>query len=99
MSPELDRSHRFISDSVGIGVSTVGSMVRRAAAASLTWSEARRSRTTNWKRGSIRRLPWRTRGTGLCPTGPPSTWSASGPGVTLELRQPEYLQRQPAAPK
>ena len=35
----LDRAHRAIGVSVGVGVSTVGSMVRRAEAAKLTWAE------------------------------------------------------------
>lgn len=91
----LDRPHRAISVSVGVGVSTVGSMVRRAEAAKLTWAEV--EGMTDEELEARLYPPAR-------PNTPPSRavpdWAAvhaerRRPGVTMELLHLEYLQREP----
>jgi hypothetical protein len=76
----LDRSHRAISDSVGLGVSTVGSTVRRAAAASLTWSQTEALTDDQLESRLYPPSPMTGKRIGPCRTGPPSTWSAGGQG-------------------
>ena len=91
----LGRAHRAIGASVGLGVSTVGSTVRRAAAAKLTWPEiealsdseleARLYPAAHAAAAPVRGLP---------------DWAAihaerRRPGVTMELLHLEYLQREP----
>ena len=76
--PALGRAHRAIGASVGLGVSTVGSTVRRAAAAKLTWPEIEALSDSDWRRACTRppiRLQHRS---GQCRTGPSFTRSGGG---------------------
>ena len=91
----LDRAHRAISASVGLGVSTVGSMVRRAAAARLTWAEIEALTDDQLE---ARLYP--AAHPAAAPARPMPDWAAvhaerRRPGVTMELLHLEYLQREP----
>ncbi len=91
----LDRAHRAISASVGLGVSTVGSMVRRAAAARLTWVEIE-ALTDDQLEAQLYPAAHPT----AAPARPVPDWAAvhaerRRPGVTMELLHLEYVQREP----
>jgi transposase len=91
----LDRSHRAISDSVGVGVSTVGSMVRRAAAASLTWSETEALTDDQLEARLYPPSPMTGKRHRAVPDWAAVHVERRRPGVTLELLHMEYLQREP----
>ena len=91
----LGRTHRQISASVGVGVSTVGSMVRRSEAARLAWPEVDRLTDQELEARLYPAAP-----TAEVKERPVPDWAAihaerRRPGVTMELLHLEYLQREP----
>lgn len=93
---ELGRSLRAISKSAGVGVSSAGSVVRRAAAAKLTWAEV----ATLTEDALEARLYPPSAMVGKKNHRPEPDWATvhaerKRPGVTMELLHLEYLQREP----
>ncbi|MCL2824574.1 MAG: IS21 family transposase [Polyangiaceae bacterium] len=91
----LDRSHREIAQSVGVGAASVSSVVSRALAAGIDWEqvgEASDDALENLLYGRANGTPRRVR-------APPDMQyihaERSRPGVTLELLHHEYLQQHP----
>ncbi len=92
---ELGRSLRAISESAGVGVTSAGTVVRRAAAARLTWGEV----ATLTEAALEARLypPRATVGQRdrRAPDWPTIHTERRRPGVTMELLHLEYVQREP----
>ena len=94
--PALGRAHRAIGASVGLGVSTVGSTVRRAAAAKLTWPEIEALGD-----GEMEARLYPAAHAAAAPVRGMPNWAVihaerRRPGVTMELLHLEYLQREPS---